>query len=542
VHRGLPYLLVAALLALGWNMGGYPLLEPDEGRNAEVAREMAATNDYLVPHLDGLPYLDKPVLYFAATALVIEVLGPTETAARLPAYLATIATTILLVWFARRRWGPTAGWLAGTAFATMPLTLAYAHTVIFDSTLTLFTAAALIAFFEGHALLAWAAMALGGLTKGPVAIAIPLVAIVPYALITGIALRRLVPPRALVAFAVVGLPWFFAVSARIPEFPHYAFVYETFQRLTTSRFHRTGPIWYYLPMLPVAAFPWVVPASTRLRHWRAAWAAWRESAGREPIWLATWVLGPLVLFSLNQSKLPQYVLPLMPAFALAAARTLSLGGARVGARSYALIGGAAVAALAATIPTLERALPLTDAGRAELPTLVGVAAFTLLSSVCCVLLAARGGRLGLAVTGYAIVVIAVPFVSGGLLRAVAGSRSSAGLAAAIAQAAPAADVLAVATFPTSLPFYLDRTIQVSTADPSVLTSNYIAAYEDRLRVLPGSRLQPGDAWRPMLEECPVATVFVVRSDASAIRTDLARLPLILDDGRNAAYGPCIPHA
>jgi hypothetical protein len=159
-----------------------------------------------------------------------------------------------------------------------------------------------------------------------------------------------------------------------------------------------------------------------------------------------------------------------------------------------------------------------------------------------VLLAARGGRLGLAVTGYAIVVIAVPFVSGGLLRAVAGSRSSAGLAAAIAQAAPAADVLAVATFPTSLPFYLDRTIQVSTADPSVLTSNYIAAYEDRLRVLPGSRLQPGDAWRPMLEECPVATVFVVRSDASAIRTDLARLPLILDDGRNAAYGPCIPHA
>jgi len=541
VHRGLPVLLLAALLALGWNTSAYPLLEPDEGRNAEVAREMAQTNDYLVPHLDGLPYLDKPIVYFAASALFMEVLGPSEMAARLPAYLSTIATVALLVWFARRRWGADAGWLAGIAFATMPLTLAYAHTAIFDSTLSLCTTAALMCFFEGYVALAWAAMALGGITKGPVAIAIPLVAIIPYALITGIALRRLVSLRALAAFAIVGLPWFFAVTARIPEFPRYAFVHETFERLTTPRFHRTGPIWYYLPILPVGAFPWVVPVCARLRHWRAALTAWRESAGREAIWLAAWVLGPLVLFSLNQSKLPQYVLPLMPAFALAAARTLVKQGPRTGARTYAIIGGVVVAILAATIPTLERVLPFSDAGRAALPATVGVMAFTLLASACCVLFAARGERLGLAATGYAMVVIVVPFASGGLLRAVSEGRSSAGLAAAVMQAAPAGEVLAIATYPTSLPFYLDHTIQVATADPGVLTSNYIAAYEERLRVMPGSRLEPGDAWRPILAECPVATVFVVRSDASAIRADLAALPLILDDGRNAAYGPCIPH-
>ncbi|HZI41617.1 MAG TPA: hypothetical protein VFD67_07925, partial [Gemmatimonadaceae bacterium] len=75
-------------MALGWNLNGYRLLDPDEGRNAEVAREMALTNDYVVPHLDGLPYLDKPVVYFAAAAAVMEVAGPTEAAARLPAYLA----------------------------------------------------------------------------------------------------------------------------------------------------------------------------------------------------------------------------------------------------------------------------------------------------------------------------------------------------------------------------------------------------------------------------------------------------------------------
>jgi len=145
--RGLPLLVLAAALALGWNLNGYRLLDPDEGRNAEVAREMAGSNDYLIPHLDGLPYLDKPIVYFAVTALAMKMLGPTETAARLPAYLATLATIALLVWFGRRRWGPDAGWLTGLAFATMPLTLAYAHTAIVDSTLTLCTTAAIVCFF-----------------------------------------------------------------------------------------------------------------------------------------------------------------------------------------------------------------------------------------------------------------------------------------------------------------------------------------------------------------------------------------------------------
>src|SRR5205085_38868 len=74
----LPMLLLAAVLALGFDLGGYPLFDPDEGRNAEVAREMAETNDFVLPHLDGLPYLDKPIVYFAVAAVTMKVLGPTE--------------------------------------------------------------------------------------------------------------------------------------------------------------------------------------------------------------------------------------------------------------------------------------------------------------------------------------------------------------------------------------------------------------------------------------------------------------------------------
>ncbi|HYC93989.1 MAG TPA: phospholipid carrier-dependent glycosyltransferase, partial [Thermoanaerobaculia bacterium] len=165
--------LAVVVVAIGLRLGGPPLLDADEGRNAEVGREMAATNDYVMPRLNGLPYLDKPVVYFAAEAAFMEVLGPTELAARLPAYLFTLATAAVLFWFARRAgYDP---WVTTIVFLTMPLVVAFARTVIFDSALMFFVVVALAAFWcaveERNARwswLAWAAMGFTMITKGPV--------------------------------------------------------------------------------------------------------------------------------------------------------------------------------------------------------------------------------------------------------------------------------------------------------------------------------------------------------------------------------------
>lgn len=542
-------LLLAAVLALAFDLGGYPLFDPDEGRNAEVAREMAETNDYVLPHLDGLPYLDKPIVYFAAAAAVIEVLGPTETAARLPAYFFTLATLVVVIRFAKRRWGSDAAWLAALALATMPLVLAYARTTIFDSALAFCTTLAILAFWDERPVLAWAAIGLGAITKGPVAILVPLITLIPYALLTGRPVRRLVPLAGLLVFAAVALPWFLAVSHRIPEFPHYVFVRETFERVTTTRFHRTAPFWYYLPILPVAAFPWTVPALARWKNWRWAWLARRVNPqAQEAILLTCWVLGPLLFFTLNQSKLPQYVLPLMPPFALAAARVLTrdaseLGGGISAARSvYTRIAATLGALLVSLTLWLPAPVSLTPAERAAIPPTALALGITLIVSALMVSYAGRREhpRPALAVMGYVLPVMIMPIVSGRLLDAVGEDRSAVTLARVIQNTGSGdTEVIGVSAFPPSLPFYLKRTIPVATATGRELTSNFIADYHERFRAVSGSPLKPPDYWRERVTTCPTPTVVIARTGDTRVRATLdSLLPVLAVEGRYVAYGPC----
>jgi 4-amino-4-deoxy-L-arabinose transferase-like glycosyltransferase len=563
-------LVIAA--GLVFNLAGYPLLDPDEGRNAEVAREMAATNDYALPHLNALPYLDKPVLFFAAAAFAVEVLGPTELAVRLPPLLFTLATLVIVAWFGLRLFGAAGAWTAAVATAATPFTLAYARTVIFDSALTLWVVLALVGFYwaveraepreEGRpggaawwAVLAWAALALGVLTKGPIALALPLMVAVPFALWRK-RLRPLFEPVAVLLFVSIVLPWVVAVSRVVPEFLEYALVTETARRLTTTELNRTGPFWYFLAILPAAALPWSVAVVAalveRLRARRgigdpvAAEGAGKSveahaPTGRDPrlVYLALWIVVPLLFFSLSQSKRPQYLLPLIPAVglllaALWEAQRARMHGARAAAAALAVLGAflllarGAIAGWISTTAAVAAAIPGTALALGAVCLAAGAAAWI------------SASRREVVLLSLSLPVAAIPFVSVALMSAIGADRSAAALAAAIErEVGRSAEVVAVRTFPLGLPFYLRHPVVLATDDASELTSNYLVRRHRRWRDAPGSTLRSGDWWREALTVCDRPRVFVARSNDVAVRSELARkLPLLAETRKHAAYGPC----
>ena len=489
-------LIVAAALFV--NIGAYPLYDADEGRNGEVGREMAATNDYVMPRIDGMPYLDKPIVYFAAEALAMEVLGPTELAARLPAYLFTLFTAALLFWFARRVWGEEEALIATIAFLSMPLVLAFSRTVIFDSALTFYMVAATIAFYfavECHSersegagrsggtidsgvpaaaqvpryarndsrkwtAIAWLAIALGVLTKGPVAIAVPLLIAIPFA-IRRKAFRALWSIAGLVLFVLIIVPWVWAVSRVVPDFLHYVLVTETAQRLATKALKRTGPPWYFIPFVIGGSLPWCIPA---LMSWR------RERRDEVMVFAALWVIVPFLFFSISQSKRPQYILPVMPAIALLAARcwTTEEHRVRLAARIAAIVFVIFGAVLLAFPHVHVKMDPEAATGARAVAIPMGIA--TIAGALAFI------KRKELALIAMTIPIITIPLTANPLLRAIGERRSAKTFVAKL----PASQkYVAVEDYTGSMEFYLRKPIDVVTPDAEEFTSNYIIRHYDQ---------------------------------------------------------------
>jgi 4-amino-4-deoxy-L-arabinose transferase-like glycosyltransferase len=509
--------LVICAIALAVLLGSSPLLDADEGRNAEVGREMAETNDYVMPRYNGLPYLDKPVVYFAAEAAVMEVLGPTELAARLPAYLFTIATAAVLFWFARRLWGGEAPWIAVIVFLSMPLTVAFARTVIFDSALTFFVVVALTTFYfaieerrRRWSLWAWPAMGLAMITKGPVTFILVLFVAIPYALKRR-ALRVVFPIEGLLLFGAIIGPWVYGVSQVVPEFLRYVLVTETAERMATKALQRTGPPWYFIPYLVGGALPWALVA---LFSWRRVLQASRPASdadreghtGRNAIlYLLLWIAIPFVFFSLSQSKRPQYILPLMPAIALLVARIWHEARTRVAAATLAVLGLILVAA------------PLYLHRAKMKPEIAGVAGET---AIALGIAFAFGGflawfvrRRDFVLVALSLPIVALPILADPLLRGIAERRSAKGFVERLVpHLGPQTEVVGVEAFTGSLAFYLRRPVTVVSEDASELTSNYLVRRYEKFSTNPSSTLKPLAYFDTSLAECCTPRVYVVRNN------------------------------
>jgi 4-amino-4-deoxy-L-arabinose transferase-like glycosyltransferase len=521
--------LAIAVIALAIHLGGSPLFDADEGRNAEVAREMAETNDYVMPRLDGLPYLDKPIVYFAAEAAVMEVLGPTEVAARLPAYLFTLATALILFFYARRVWGGDTPWIVAIVFLSMPLVISFARTVIFDSALMFFTTAALAAFhlaietrLRRWSVGAWAAMGLAMITKGPVTFVLVLFVVLPYAWRRK-ALRVIFPIAGLLLFAAVIAPWVWGVSQVVPEFLRYVLVTETAARMATDELKRTGPPWYFIPYLVAGALPWSIVALVN-------WKKLRRPDPAVVYWLLALAI-PFVFFSISQSKRPQYILPLMAPVALLVARIWEEARTRVAAIVFLFLG--ALLLVASFMTDRFKMKPEIHAVAGETAIAFGIA-FALGG-----LLAFFAKRRELVLIGLTLPLFALPLLANPMLNAISERRSAKAFVTELQpHLTPQTQIIGVEAFTGSMAFYLRRPITVVTKDATELTSNYLIRRYAHFTTDPASPLKP----LPYFERSLAATnprVYIVRrQDVIWQRALEARGWRPVADGvRHLAYAP-----
>lgn len=323
------YLGLAAFLAVLWiaTLSLRPLFNTDEGRYAEIPREMLQSGDWVIPHLNGLAYIEKPPLQYWATALSLRVLGHTELAARLYVGLCALATVLTVGLIAKRLWGEAPAWRSAAMLLSMLLFIAMGQLLTLDMSLTFYMTVALSGFLAAQCatargslpwmLLAWGATALGVLTKGLVAAAIPAAVLILYSLMSRDASpwRRLHVGAGAALLLLISVPWFYLAARRLPDFLQFFFIREHFARYLTPIADRGAPWWFFGVVFVLGSAPWTLPAL------RALSQGWRRPAAGDRtfdamLFLRLWVLFVCVFFSLSSSKLIPYILPAMPALAL----------------------------------------------------------------------------------------------------------------------------------------------------------------------------------------------------------------------------------
>ena len=360
-----PFILAA--LAFVVTAGAFGLLEPTETRYAEIAREMRASGDWLVPRLNGIAHFDKPPFAYWAAAAGMSVFGENSWGARIPVALASLFTLAFAWVAARRRFAGLAAQpaLVIGVLATMALPFALGRTLAADP----FLAAAVAGFWAlAPSPAAIALLGLGFFIKGPVVFVFtlaPLLAAAAWGR-SREPLRLLAPGWSCALFAGIALPWFIVVAIRVPRLFGFFVGSELWRRYATHAHHREGPPWYFIVVMVGGALPWTGAVIAGLaRTWRDRWQA-------ESRLLLAWLIVPFVFFSCSGSKLPAYVLPCFPAIAMLAASGLEHAGRALRWTTATTLLALPVAGMIAGPSLLARAVGAPPGPIAALPVLVSV--------------------------------------------------------------------------------------------------------------------------------------------------------------------------
>ena len=342
--------VLAILFTLAWFgvLDYRHLVASDEGRYGEIAREMYATGDWITPRYNDYKYFEKPPLQAWMTAIAYTLFGVGEWQSRLwtgfTGYFAILATGFTTWKLVGGERGVVAGWVSAILLASSPMWNVGGHFNTLDMGLSSILSCALFSLLLAQRAglsitarrnwmwLCWAFMALAVLSKGLIGVVIPGMVLVVYTLTTrdwGL-WKRLHLFSGLIVFFLIVTPWFVLVSLKNPEFPHFFFIHEHWDRFTKDGHNRKGHPLYFVPLILVGFIPWLAQLGQGLvRAWRDRRGDTRNGdisavAGFRPLWLcAVWAVMIFLFFSKSQSKLPGYIMPIFPALALLAGLALT---------------------------------------------------------------------------------------------------------------------------------------------------------------------------------------------------------------------------
>jgi 4-amino-4-deoxy-L-arabinose transferase-like glycosyltransferase len=334
----LSLLLLLLALAIVWfaPLGLRHLVPSDEGRYAEMAREMFVTGDWITPRYNGYKYFEKPPLQTWANALTFAWFGIGEWQARLYTALTGYAGVILLGYTGMRVFNGVTGFCAAVVLATSPYWNLMGHFNTLDMGLSFWMELTLCSLLLAQRpnlaarevrlwmWLCWAGMALALLSKGLIGLILPGAVLVLYTLIARdwALWKRLYIGSGLIVFAIIAAPWFVLVQAKNPEFLNFFFIVQQFKRYLTPEQNRPGAFYYFVPVLIVGFLPWLSVTFQSARH---ALKVPRQPNGFAPVMLLiVWTVFIFLFFSASHSKLLSYTLPIAPSIALLIAIYLPL--------------------------------------------------------------------------------------------------------------------------------------------------------------------------------------------------------------------------
>lgn len=326
----LPLLLVMCALAYLLPLASHGLWIPDETRYAQISQDMLLSGNWVSPHFMSLRYFEKPAAGYWMIAASQALFGQNLFGVRFVSALSTGLSVLLCFLIARRMWNdPRKSFACALLYMSLTVIAGAAGYANLDPPFTFWVNLSLVALWfaldsvsRGQRLIGWAglgvACGMGFLTKGFLAWLLPVLIALPWMLWQKCWRELLVyGPLAIVVALLVSLPWALAVHAQEPDYWRFFFWHEHIRRFAGDDAQHDAPWWFYLPLLVAFSLPWVALLPPALRQ------AWQTRRQANIAFLLSWLLMPLLFFSLSKGKLPSYILPCLLPLALLLGHTLA---------------------------------------------------------------------------------------------------------------------------------------------------------------------------------------------------------------------------